>query len=145
MKCKILLFSLLLFVSNICNAQIFNKIRYVDKFDDETKTEVTLKSLVSITDTTITVEEKGKASRTYWIIPKSIITTGTKNNPVNLLSNVWGYQKEYLVLKNKHNSNSDNVFIITHRTITEEFTKEYITEFFWITDHNGNRIIYMKN
>lgn len=165
------------FVALSSNAQLYERVTYYDKFDDVIKTEER-KTLIHKTDTTFVIEEKGKEPVVYFIInPGHEETVGTKDEPVNLINNVYGYEKTWGVIrydklgevrdafskiiaeesesnKNKLKSKITSYFLFaTHRTITTQFTKEYLDEMFWIADDRSdgklgkdvNRIIYHKN
>ena len=162
-----LLFGLIRFT---CNAQIFNKIKYYDKFDDALKIE-NRKTLITKTDTTIVIEEKGKKPVVYYIL-YVVDSLGSKDNVVNLVGDVYGYETTWCLLRydlyekfievrynyfldqSKENEEKMANFMITavHRTITTQFSGTYETELFWLQDDlnddklgkNVSRIIYSK-
>ena len=150
-KLLTLLFSLVALASY---SQIFKTIEYYDKFDDSLKKEVR-KTLITKTDSTFVIEEKGKAPVVYYIlndIPDE--NDGSKDNIVNLIGDVYGYQKSWcIVLPNeiedyrkafrdyvleRTDENKDKMkkywLFATHRTVTTRYAGKYITEFFWISD-----------
>lgn len=162
-----LLFGLIGFT---CNAQIYTKIEYFDKFDDALKIE-RRKTLITKTDSTFVIEEKGKQPVVYHII-YVIDSQGSKDNIVNLIDDVYGYEITWSLVRNdlyekfleaKHNyflnRSKENfkklsqfsIFAV-HRTITTQYTGRYETEYFWL--QNGlnddklgkdvSRIIYSK-
>ena len=169
MKKSVLLF-LFSLVSLCSYSQLFNEIFYYDKFDDVIKSEKR-KTLVTKTDSTFIIEEKGKEAIVYYILNSmSSGTRGSKDNVVNLINNVYGYEKTWCVipykLLSKYNEDyqkyleTDNIeyiksywLFIVHRVISRyQFSFYYDTEYFWIQDDlnedklgkNVNRIIYEK-
>ena len=170
---KKILFSLLLFLSGIVSyAQIYTKVEILDKFDDVIKTEQR-KTLVTFTDSTIIVEEKGKKPAVYCILNEVAAgTLGSKDDIVNLVGNVYGFQTAWCVVREdmmeKYHEAYRNFLLdgtdnnlkkvqyfwlfATHRTITTQFTQSYMGELFWVTDENNedklgkgvNRIVYSK-
>ena len=67
---KRILFTLLLgLIGYVCNAQIYSKIIYYDKFDDVIKTE-NKKTLITQTDSSFIFEVKGREPVEYWIFTK---------------------------------------------------------------------------
>ena len=157
----------------VCNAQLYKSIVYYDKFDDVVKTEQR-KTLVQKTDTTFVIEEKGKQPVVYFILNAvEQGTRGSKDEPVNLVANVYGYQETWCVVRydklkeyldayynyildsseaNQRKVGSYWLFIV-HRTITTQFSASYLDEPFWIQDEDSdgklgkdvNRIIYKKD
>ena len=168
------LFSLIFVLAGIsCNAQIYNSIKYFDKFDDVVKT-IERKTLVIKTDSTFIVEEKGKEPVVYYKLNTiSDGTKGSKDEVVNLINNVYGYQETWCVVRydmlEKYREAHHNYFLedsnenmeklqkfwlfIVHRTITTQFTGSYLDEVFWVQDElsdgklgkDVNRIIYFRN
>lgn len=150
-------------------AQLYTKISYYDKFDDVIKQEVR-KTLITKTDSTIVIEEKGKDPVVYYI--ENItepLTKGTKDEPANLVANVYGYETTWLLVREDQLDDYYDVFyrlseepdkrksqllsywlIATHRTITTKYTGTYQGEAFWLEDSESsgklgkgvNRIIY---
>ena len=153
------------------NAQLFTKISYYDKFDDVIKQEVR-KTLITKTDSTIVIEEKGKDPVVYYI--ENVLeadTKGSKEEPVNLVADVYGYQTTWCVVRKdkwldyyvdklrylfvdnsdeKIKNLSSYWLFATHRTITTQYTGTYKRELFWLSDEESsgklgkgvNRIIY---
>jgi len=155
-----------------CNAQIYTHIIQLDKFDDIVKNEEH-KTLVTMSDTIFIVEEKGKEPVKYLILfPAEELTKGSKETPANLVDDVYGFQKAWIVVRydmldkcrdalndyevdrSEANMNKLAQFLlgIVHRTVTTQFTGQYLSEAFWIEDDSGNgmlgkdvkRIIYAK-
>ena len=167
------LFTLFLsLIGLLSNAQIYTDIKYLDKFDDEVKYEKR-KTLITQTDSTFIVEEKGKSPAVYYILnPVKEATMGSKDDVVNLINNVYGYQETWCVVRHdmreKYNEAQYNFYLdpsetnmdkiqpfwlfIVHRTITTQYTGTYLDEIFWIQDELSdgklgkdiNRIIYSK-
>lgn len=167
---KLILALCLGFVCIAGNAQIYTQVTYYDKFDDALITEQR-KTLITKTDSTFVIEEKGKNPVVYYIlnmVPAG--TEGSKDEVVNLVSDVYGYQttwcivrsdlyKDYLEAYSKWilDPSDENMKVVQpfwlfaiHRTITTQYTASYITEYFWIQDEynsdilgkNVNRIVY---
>lgn len=169
-KILVLLFSL-----NLCstlNAQIFTMKEVYDKFDDVISRE-TVKTLVSYDDEegVIVFEEKGKEPLQYDVLDYD--SSGSKDDVVNLVRNVYGYEQSWIGMNQSDADNyyesfleslhligqgkeepeetaekltrklTENMLIITHRVIVDQYTHNYETEFWWIQDTNtGERIIY---
>lgn len=164
-----ILFSLSGFISY---AQIYTKVEILDKFDDVIKTEQR-KTLVTFTDSTIIVEEKGKKPAVYCILNEIAGgKLGSKEDVVNLVGNVYGYQNVWCVVREDMmekyhevyrcfllDGTDDNLkkvqhfwLFATHRTITTQYAHSYLGELFWVTDEDNedklgkgvNRIIYSR-
>ena len=156
-----------------CHAQIFTSIRYYDKFDDAVKVEEH-KTLITKTDSTFIVEEKGRTPKVYYIINyASYISKGDKDNIVNLTNNVYGFQKGWCVIKyedkEKYFADKEKVFhgvyetnylskywlFLVHRVVSRyQYSFYQEGEFIWIQNetpednrlgNNINRIIYLAN
>lgn len=169
---RLLFISLMAFVGLFCNAQIYSSIQYFDKFDDVIKKEQR-KAIISISDSTIVVEEKGKKPITYNILnPVESGTVGSKDEVVNLVDDIYGYQSTWCVVRqdmmDKYNkayidffkdSTEENLkkiqpfwIFAVHRTITTQYTHSFVNEIFWLQDEMNNdklgkginRIIYSK-
>ena len=154
-------------------AQLYTKIEHFDKFDDVIKEE-TRKTLITKTDTSFVIEEKGREPVTYYIVNKSSTDIqGSKDDIVNLVANVYGYQTKRMVVRSDligkyrdafakylQNPSDENLMLVasfvnyaTHRTITTQYTGTYQTELFWLEDDPDNsklgkgvsRIIYSKD
>ncbi len=156
------------------NAQLYKSIEYYDKFDDVIKTEQR-KTLITKTDSsTLIIEEKGKKPVEYYIlneVPDG--TRGTKDEPVNLVANLYGYETtwcmiryelldEYLELHTNYLLNPTKTDIeklkhywifAVHRTVTTQYSGAYLDDIFWLQDDDSdgklgkdvNRIIYQKD
>lgn len=169
---KIILSTIYALISLSCNAQIYTSVKYLDKFDDAIKVEQR-KSLISKTDSTFVIEEKGKKPVVYYIINSiSSGTRGSKDDVVNLVGNVYGYEETWCVVRSDMYDNflkanikyiqettEENMkdvekywLFAVHRTITTQFSASYIDDIFWLQDDlnddklgNGvNRIVYSK-
>ena len=150
---KILLCFLFSFVCIISNAQIYNTIEYLDKFDDVIKQE-NVKTLVTETDSTFIFETKGRKPKIYYILKideNGFIGDANENNHERIINNVFGYQERYLVSDipyNKFiildkNEQRKHFFGLVHRVISKyDFIFEYDTQFYWITNLEGSRIVY---
>ena len=136
--------------------QIFSSIQYLDKFDDCVKTEK-IKTLITKTDSTFIIEEKGRKPTEYWILNYSdYASMGSKDSLVDLTNrNVYGYQNTWCVIKmsdkdeyyklwTKVLTQGNSVYefkndlskywlFIVHRVISKySFEFEFEDEFFWI-------------
>ena len=168
------LFTLIFVLASLsCNAQIYKSIKYYDKFDDEIKTEQR-KTLITKTDSTFIIEEKGKNPIVYFILNAlSQATKGSKDEIVNLVNDVYGYEETWCVVRSdmleKYREADHTCFLddskenieklqkfwlfIIHRTITTQFTGTYLDEIFWVQDElsdgklgkDVNRIIYRRD
>lgn len=169
------LFFTLLFgmMALFCNAQIYTAIKYLDKFDDELKSEQH-KTLITKTDTTFVIEEKGKHPVTYYIL--NVLEEGnhgSKDEIVNLVGNVYGYEETWCVVQYDKLGYYREVFnncrldpteenmkkllqpclFLVHRTITTQYTATYLNDMYWLQDDlcddklgkNIKRIIYTNN
>ena len=170
---KYLLTLFMLLVGLSCNAQIYKSIKYYDKFDDEIKFEQR-KTLISKTDSsTFVIEEKGKKPVEYYILNAVADgTKGSKDEPVNLVASVYGYEETWCVVRSdmlndyleatraysldSSKTNMDKIMhfwlFIVHRTITTQYSGTYLDELLWVQDELSdgklgkdiNRIIYSK-
>lgn len=170
---KYLLTLFLVLIGLSSNAQIFKSIKYYDKFDDEIKLDQR-KTLITKTDSsTFVIEEKGKQPVEYYIL--NVVqegTKGSKDEPVNLVASVYGYEESWCVVRSdmlkdyleasraysldSSKSNMDKMMhfwlFVVHRTITTQYTGTYLDEIFWVQDELSdgklgkdiNRIIYLK-
>lgn len=159
---RIFITLILVLVVFVVNAQIYTKIEYLDKFDDPLKTEHR-KTLITKTDSTFVIEEKGKKPVEYIIldmVDNDSATKGSKEEVVNLVDNVYGYQTTWCVVRSDMyrdyyiavlraiNENTDenirNVasyfMYAVHRTITTQYTGDYKTEYFWLEKPKNNDI-----
>ena len=166
-KFLILILAALLTVA--ANAQIFTHKMIKDKFDDVVS-EREIKTLIEKNDTTFIIEEKGNEPVTYKILFEDE-SMGSKDNIVQLVGNVYGYEeywcvilekdiKDYLLdisaLCNEEDDSKRHDLIsklvekycnfITHRVVTDQFGTKLLYEFCWIekASMNGNseRTIY---
>ena len=168
---KFLILILTTLVFAVADAQIFTQKKIRDKFDDVvSKREI--KTLITKNDTAIIIEEKGKKSVTYLILSE-IESMGSKDNIVQLVGNVYGYEKEWVVilekdvkdyflvisaLSNEEDDSKRNdlrskliekyCYFITHRVVTDEYGLQFLFEHYWIekASFNGDneRTIYSK-
>lgn len=118
------------------------------------------------------IEEKGSKPETYIIVNYADYNSlGSKDNIVNLVDNVYGYQECWCVIRDKDFDKymeahlacfnepdeekrmdmitkmvNDFSYYITHRVVTTQFSHDYVSEYIWIQkgDNNG-RTIYSKN
>ncbi len=158
----------------VCNAQLLYKsIKYYDKFDDEVKVEQR-KTLITKTDSsTFVIEEKGKRPVEYYILNAvQDGTRGSREEPINLVADVYGYEETWCVVRsdmlNDYLKASNDYYqdplegkldklqhywlFLVHRTITTQYTADYLDELFWVQDElsdgklgkDVNRIIYQK-
>ena len=166
---KFLILFLTTLVFTVADAQIFTHKEIKDKFDDVVS-ECEIKTLITKNDTTFIIEEKGNEPVTYKILFESY-SEGSKDNIVQLVGNVYGYEeywcvilekdiKDYLLdisaLCNEEDDSKRHDLIsklvekycnfITHRVVTDQFGTKLLYEFCWIekASMNGNseRTIY---
>lgn len=168
MRKIILLF--LAFFSLAINAQIYTHKRVLDKFDDAVF-DKDVKTLIQKTDSTFIIEEKGHTPVIYRIINYAGYNSmGDKDNIVNLVDNVYGYQASWYCVSETDYPNyikdyaacvieQDETrrkaaianmvekygYIIVDRVITTQYSKQYTAELLWVQkgDNNG-RTIYSK-
>lgn len=169
---KFLILILTTLVFAVADAQIFTQKTIRDKFDDVvSKREI--KTLITKNDTTIIIEEKGKEPVTFKIL-NELEFKGSKDNIVQLVGNVYGYEEYWCVILEKDikdyfldyiamlNETDDSKrhdliskliekysYYITHRVVTDKYGTELDCEFYWIqkASFNGNneRTIYSKD
>lgn len=160
---KILILILTALVTVAADAQIFTHKMIKDKFDDVVS-EREIKTLIEKNDTAIIIEEKGNEPVTY-ITPYylKMPSVGSKDNIVQLVGNVYGYEKSWGVILEKDFkdyqsafSNEEDVskliekyyYFITHRVVTDKYGLQFLSEHYLIEkiSKNGNheRIIYSK-
>lgn len=166
---KFLILILTALVTVAANAQIFTHKVIRDKFDDVVS-ERDIKTFITKNDTTFIIEEKGNEPVTYKIL-NELEFKGSKDNIVQLVGNVYGYEeywcvilekdfKDYLLdisaLCNEEDDSKRHDLIsklvekycnfITHRVVTDQFGTKLLYEFCWIekASMNGNneRTIY---
>lgn len=171
---KFLILILTTLVFAVADAQIFTHKMILDKFDDVVS-ECEIKTLITKNDTAIIIEEKGNKPITYKILNENeSMSMGSKDNIVQLVDNVYGYQEAWWVILEKdikdylldisalsneeYGSKRDALrrkliekyyYCITHRVVTNKYGTELDCEFYWIqkTSFNGNneRTIYSKD
>ena len=169
---KFLILILTTLVFAVADAQIFTQKQIRDKFDDVvSKREI--KTLITKNDTAIIIEEKGKKSVTFKIL-NEIGFNGNKDNIVQLVGNVYGYEecwcvilekdvKDYFLdisaLSNEEDDSKRHDLIskliekycnyITHRVVTDKYGLQFLSEYYWIqkASFNGDteRTIYSKD
>lgn len=155
---KIIISLICVILSQMSYAQIFTKIRYFDKFDDTLKEE-TIKTLITKTDSTFIIEEKGRKPQEYFILNKADYNTlGSRDSIVDLTGyNTYGYQNCWCVIKmsdkeeyfrnyikilrdenlpskeESHELFGKYWLFIVHRVISRYSSEfEYDREYFWI-------------
>ena len=156
----------------VANAQsyILTKKTVLDKFDD-VLLERDQKTIVTKTDSTFVIEEKGKEPVTYRILNYAEYNSkGDKDNIVNLVDNVYGYQECWAVIlesdvpeynteytslifesdKEKRNKDIEKLierfyYYIIHRVVTTQYAHHILGQHIWVQkgDNNG-RTIYSK-
>ncbi len=164
---KIIISFLCVIISQISYSQIFSEIRYYDKFDDCLKEEK-IKTLITQTDSTFIIEEKGRKPKEYYILNyATYYSLGSRDSIVDLTGqNVYGYQDSWCVIKmsdkeeyfrnynkimhgNKFPSKNEVEELLgkfwlylTHRTISRySYEFEYDREFIWIKNElNDNKL-----
>lgn len=169
---KFLILILTTLVFAVADAQIFTQKTIRNKFDDVvSKREI--KTLITKNDTAIIIEEKGKKSVTFKIL-NELEFTGSKDNIVQLVGNVYGYEECWCVILEKDvkdyfldisalsneedDSKRDDLIskliekycnFITHRVVTDKYGLRFLFEHYWIEkpSFNGNneRTIYSKD
>lgn len=166
---KFLILILTALVTVAADAQIFTYKVIRDKFDDVVS-ECEIKTLITKNDTTFIIEEKGNEPVTYKILFEDE-SMGSKDNIVQLVGNVYGYQESWGVilekdfkdclldisaLSNEEDNSKRNDLrskliekycnFITHRVVTRQYDTKLLSEHYWIEKayQNGNyeRTIY---
>ena len=145
---KFLILILTTLVFAVANAQIFTQKTIRNKFDDVvSKREI--KTLITKNDTAIIIEEKGNEPVTFKILNENeSISMGSKDNIVQLVGNVYGYEKTWnVILENdiKRYLLGEYIYFITHRVVTDQFGTKLLCEFYWIVKVSKNgyeRTIY---
>lgn len=168
---KFLILILTTLVFAVADAQIFTQKTIRDKFDDVvSKREI--KTLITKNDTAFIIEEKGKKPVTFKIL-NELEFNGSKDNIVQLVGNVYGYEEHWCVILEKDikdyfldyiamlNETDDSKrhdliskliekysYYITHRVVTDEYGLQFLFEHYWIekASFNGDneRTIYSK-
>lgn len=135
---RITILIVILSMNFLSYGQIYTHIKKVDKFDDVIW-EKEVKTLITFGDSTIIVETKGHQALSYIII--DVITTGSPEEPVNLVGDIWGYEINFIAL----GENTLKPYILTQRTICTQYTKSYIRQYFWVNDvATDTRTIYYE-
>ena len=166
---KFLILILATLVFTVADAQIFTHKMVKDKFDDVVS-ECDIKTLITKNYTAIIIEEKGNEPVTYKVLFE-FDSKGSKDNIVQLVGNVYGYEKTWGVilekdfkdclldisaLSNEEDDSKRNDLrskliekycnYITHRVVTRQYDTKLLYEYYWIEKayQNGNyeRIIY---
>lgn len=144
-KFLILILTALLTVA--ADAQIFTHKVVKDKFDDVVS-ECDIKTIITKNDTTFIIEEKGNEPVTFKTL-NEIESKGSKDNIVQLVGNVYGYEKTWEVVLEKNIIGSlldEYRYFITYRVVTMKYGYKILYEFCWIVkvSKNGNyeRTIY---
>lgn len=98
MKKALLILSMLV-ISIMANAQgVYTSVTKMDKFDDVVwKKQV--KTLISVTDTTIVIETKGQKAEEYHFFDDFVARTGSREKPANIIDDIYGYETQYLTIK----------------------------------------------
>ena len=169
---KKILLLLLLIVPFVAHAQsyILTNKTVVDKFDDIISNREQ-KTIVTKTDSTFVIEEKGRKPVTYRILNYvDFNSKGDKDNIVNLVDNVYGYQECWAVIlesdvpgynteyaslifepdKEKRQKGIEKLierfcYYITRRVVTTQSVHYILGQHIWIQkgDNNG-RTIYSR-
>lgn len=158
-KFLIIILSLLLGCQLFGQNGIYDKIKYLDKFDDEIKAE-NVKTIIERTDSTFVVETKGKEPIEYVCVMNNVFNSaGSDDETINLFDNVYGYQESWYVMTRKDFNEWRNgalpaeqfLLVIVHRVIKTQYTHDFVSELFWVQDSknsklgkNINRIIYIR-
>ena len=162
---------LITLVSVVANAQIFTHKEILDKFDDVVS-QRDIKTIIEKNDTAFVFEEKGKKPTVYLIKNYAEFNSmGSKDNIVNLVGNVYGYQECWFVIlekdkpqyeqaymsaimendKNKRMSIiekmiNDYGYYIVHRVVTTQYTHQFLSEYYWVQKgENNERTIYSRD
>lgn len=164
---KFLILILTALVTVVAHAQIFTYKVIRDKFDDVVS-ERDIKTLIEKNDTAFIIEEKGNESITFKIL-NEIEFKGSKDNIVQLVGNVYGYEEnwcvilekdikdyflDYFAMLNEADVSKRHILIsklvekycnyITHRVVTDKYGLQFRSEHYWIQNGNNERIIYSK-
>lgn len=142
------------------NAQgIYTAVEELDKFDDEVSKR-TVKTRIVLTEDTITIETKGSTPVEYLCLADPI-KTGSKQSPKELIDGIWGYEVTYVCVLKKdfgalikeavnREDGADmallkkyNAVLITFRTITTQYSHEFLDKLAWVKYFDGSRIVYM--
>ena len=164
--------TLMFIMAFVANAQsyILTKKMVMDKFDD-VLLDRDQKTIVTKSDSTFVIEEKGKEPVTYRILNYAEYNSkGDKDNIVNLVDNVYGYQECWAVIlesdvpeynteyaslifepdKEKRNKGIEKLierfyYYITSRVITTQYTHHILGQHICIQKGvNNGGTIYLK-
>ena len=164
---KFLILILTTLVFAVADAQIFTYKMIKDKFDDIVL-EREIKTFVIKNDTAFIIEEKGNKPVTFKIL-NELEFKGSKDNIVQLVGNVYGYEEnwcvilekdikdyflDYFAMLNEADVSKRHSLIskliekycnyITHRVVTDKYGLQFRSEHYWIQNGNNERIIYSK-
>lgn len=149
--------------------QIFTTTFTVDKFNDVIS-ERRVKTLVSYTDSSVVVEEKGKTAEEYIIMCEvSEECVGSKDNVIELVDGVYGFQMTYFAIKvsdaakfrlkyagKTYSTDEERMnfcyeaiekcgYRIVDRHVSHtRYSYEFEREYFWIENIKGERTIYLR-
>ena len=124
---KFLILILTTLVFAVADAQIFTQKEIRDKFDDVvSKREI--KTLITKNDTAIIIEEKGKEAVTFKIL-NEIGFNGNKDNIVQLVGNVYGYEKSWGVILEKDFKDYQSAF--SNEEDVSKLIEKYCYSFFF--------------
>lgn len=130
-----------------CNAQgIYRTVKKYDKFDDVVwKREV--KTLITKTDTSFIVETKGQEPVEYSIIdnPLYIESVGSKDSLVNIVQDVWGYEKQYIVFAPKDKEDYLNYISEKTKDMPDSTTLDIAGYKMKVDTYNTYSGLYMLN
>lgn len=170
---KKILFLSLVFFSLAANAQVFTLVETKNKFDDVVQS-MKVKTLIEWSDSTVTVQIKGRNPVKYRLLRKMKVgSMGSEDNIVNLVDDVYGYQdmwtaclerqypaylaeldafiksgnsKDDAKIKELYNRvKKDYYYYIIDRVITTQDTGVYLAECVWIRHADGgNRVVYYR-
>lgn len=149
-----------LFISCIlCGyGQIFSGIIVYDKFDDVISSRE-IKTLITWTDSTIVVEEKGSVSVEYIILRiDEDGCLGSRDNIVEIVDGVYGYQTACIVVKAsdvldkittkngyRYTIKEGSSYRMVNRYVSSsKYSYDYSDEYLWLQDKNGQRRIYIR-
>lgn len=153
------MFLLTLMVATLSlNAQgIYPSVIKYDKFDDEVSKR-NVKTLISLNDDIITIETKGSTPVEYRYLGEEPFKTGSKQSPKELVGGVFGYEETYICVLTKNydallQENTSgmswdelikkyNLVEITFRTITTQYSHDFLEKIAWVKYKDGSRTIY---
>lgn len=163
---KILFLSLCFILASTISAysqgsKLYTHYQHIDKYDDLIAPAKDMKTIITKTDSTFVIESKGLEPKTFHILREvEEFSVGDKNNVVNIIDNIYGYQEVWLAVKDecvdeaskmlydlffgwdRTNEWQKYVHTIVHRVVISQYTGAFEAELFWITDNDGSRQIY---